>query len=475
VTTIDLRAGLPDGLHPLVEPVDDASPRRRPLWQGLVALDAGVAAAAWAVVLVAGGAPLVLVAVAASCTAVWLAAHGQYGSRPETTFGGTPAHVYESAVFAALGVGAGATVAGADLSPAWWALGAGMASVGNHVGRGAWSTWLRRHRVQGRHLKRAVVFGAGAELTDLVARLEADRSLGFHVAGIVELSGVIAVAESVRSAGADTAVVATGSMDEGEVVALVRELGRAGIRTQLVGGLLRIDARRLRPVALGREATMLIEPVSLDGHQARVKRLFDILAGAAAILLAAPLLLVTAVAVKVGDGGPILFRQERIGRDGRPFTMLKFRSMVVDAEARLADLQSTNQRSGPLFKAANDPRITKVGRILRATSLDELPQLVNVLRGEMSLVGPRPALAPEIAQFPDELLHRHDVPPGITGLWQVEGRDTPDFGAYEESDLYYVENWSPLLDLSILARTVGVVLGRAARHLLPGERAVILD
>jgi lipopolysaccharide/colanic/teichoic acid biosynthesis glycosyltransferase len=147
--------------------------------------------------------------------------------------------------------------------------------------------------------------------------------------------------------------------------------------------------------------------------------------------------------------------------------MYKFRTMVVDAEDRLAELTTTNQRTGPLFKVANDPRVTAVGRILRATSIDELPQLWNVLRGEMSLVGPRPALPIEVEAFGPDLLRRHTVTPGITGLWQVEGRDLADFSAYEESDLFYVENWSISLDVAILARTVVSVCGRvlsAAGH-----------
>jgi lipopolysaccharide/colanic/teichoic acid biosynthesis glycosyltransferase len=161
----------------------------------------------------------------------------------------------------------------------------------------------------------------------------------------------------------------------------------------------------------------------------------------------------------------VFFRQQRVGRDGEPFTILKLRTMVVDAEARLAELVSQNQREGILFKLANDPRITPVGRILRATSLDELPQLINVVRGDMSLVGPRPALPVEVAQFDEELLARQRVRPGITGLWQVEARDSASFQAYQRLDLFYVENWSVSLDLAILLSTVQTVAVRAARAL----------
>ena len=154
------------------------------------------------------------------------------------------------------------------------------------------------------------------------------------------------------------------------------------------------------------------------------------------------MLAVIAILVKREDGGPVLFRQQRVGRGDAEFGMLKFRTMVVDAEARLAAMQADNQRTGPLFKMARDPRITRIGHVLRRTSLDELPQLINVLKGDMSLIGPRPALRREVDEFPADLHDRHHVRPGITGLWQVEARDNPAFDAYHRLDLHYVENWS---------------------------------
>jgi lipopolysaccharide/colanic/teichoic acid biosynthesis glycosyltransferase len=173
-------------------------------------------------------------------------------------------------------------------------------------------------------------------------------------------------------------------------------------------------------------------------------------------------MLMAAIAVKVSDGGPVLFSQTRIGRAGAPFVIHKFRTMVVDAEQRLTEVAHRNEREGgPLFKLDHDPRVTPVGRFLRATSIDELPQLFDVIAGSMSLVGPRPALPSEARQFDARLTGRHDVRPGITGLWQVEGRDQPSFDAYRRCDVYYVENWSLRLDLAILARTVPTVLGRA--------------
>ena len=174
------------------------------------------------------------------------------------------------------------------------------------------------------------------------------------------------------------------------------------------------------------------------------------------------------------DGGPAIFRQTRVGLDGKPFTVLKLRTMVVDAEARLAEVMSQNERIAPLFKMENDPRFTRLGRFMDATSLNELPQLWNVLRGQMSLVGPRPALEHEVANFNDRLLLRHRVKPGITGLWQVESRDAPSFADYERCDVFYVENWSVRLDLMIIFQTL-IEVGRRAVALLGGGKDVPVE
>jgi len=168
--------------------------------------------------------------------------------------------------------------------------------------------------------------------------------------------------------------------------------------------------------------------------------------------------------VKLDTPGPVLFRQERVGRRGRRFTMLKFRSMVVDAEARRPALAAANEADGPLFKVRHDPRVTRVGRILRRLSLDELPQLVNVLRGDMSIVGPRPALPSEVVQWGPELFDRLHVPPGITGLWQVRGRSESRFADYRRWDLYYVDNWSLAHDMAIVLRTIPALLSRRGAY-----------
>jgi len=182
-----------------------------------------------------------------------------------------------------------------------------------------------------------------------------------------------------------------------------------------------------------------------------------VFASAVGLVLISPLLLVVALAVRFTSPGPVLFRQERIGLGGRPFTMLKFRSMVVDAEETKQQLDSDSGDGNVLFKMKDDPRVTRVGKFIRRTSIDELPQLVNVLKGDMSLVGPRPHLPHEVAQYEHHVHRRFLVQPGITGLWQVSGRSDLSWEAAVRLDLYYVENWSILGDLVILARTAKAV------------------
>jgi exopolysaccharide biosynthesis polyprenyl glycosylphosphotransferase len=189
-----------------------------------------------------------------------------------------------------------------------------------------------------------------------------------------------------------------------------------------------------------------------------VKRIMDIVGATIGLILFSPILIAAALAILMTDGRPILFRQERVGLHGRPFTMLKFRTMVRDAEARLDELMAFNERSGAAFKMEDDPRITNVGRFLRRTSIDELPQFWNVLTGSMSLVGPRPPLPREVAEY--DIWHRRrlSMKPGITGLWQIEARHEPDFDRWVEHDLIYIDGWSIWLDVKILLRTVPALL-----------------
>jgi exopolysaccharide biosynthesis polyprenyl glycosylphosphotransferase len=188
-----------------------------------------------------------------------------------------------------------------------------------------------------------------------------------------------------------------------------------------------------------------------------LKRAFDFFVSGIALLILSPLFLVIALFVKLDDRGPALFSQERVGRNGETFRMYKFRSMVVDAEARLAKLQAKSDGNGLLFKMKNDPRVTRIGHILRKYSLDELPQLFNVFLGDMSLVGPRPPLPAEVEGYENHVHRRLYIKPGLTGMWQVNGRSDLSWEESVRLDLYYVENWSLTGDLVIMWRTVKVL------------------
>lgn len=194
------------------------------------------------------------------------------------------------------------------------------------------------------------------------------------------------------------------------------------------------------------------------------KRLFDLVGALAGLVLLSPLFLVVAILVKLDDGGPIFFRQSRVGREGTAFDMLKFRSMVPGAEIQRQDLQHLNESDSVLFKIRQDPRITRVGKHLRRYSVDELPELINVVRGEMSLVGLRPPLPTEVAEYERDVHRRLLVRPGMTGLWQVSGRSSLSWSEAVRLDLYYVDNWSMITDVAIIAKTLKAIVGREGAY-----------
>jgi len=337
-------------------------------------------------------------------------------------------------------------------------------------------SYFRKRRESGRSLRRVVIVGTNAEARDLFRSL-GDPSLGYRVVGFVatdehapaDIAGLPVrkdptnLVEIARALGAHGVVVATTAMELGLSRPLLRELLDDGLHVELTSGLSDVTPERMTIHPLGRHPVVYLEPTRRTGWRAVAKRSFDIAVALVVLIVASPLILAAAIAIKVTSAGPVFFRQERIGRDGDSFWVLKLRTMVVDAEERLAELLEQNESDGPLFKVREDPRITRAGRYLRKLSIDELPQLWNVVRGDMSLVGPRPALPREVAGWTEELFDRLRVRPGITGMWQVSGRSGSGFEEYQRLDLFYVDNWSILIDLGILARTVPTVLsGRGA-------------
>jgi exopolysaccharide biosynthesis polyprenyl glycosylphosphotransferase len=368
-------------------------------------------------------------------------------------------------VFATAAVGGLARLPGARL---WYVLAALFGVVLTTAGRVVLRRVFDRRRRAGRMLRSVVLAGTNAEARELAAMFERDPSLGYQVVGAVsdgvpaegiEHLGTLQQARSaVRRTGATGVVIATTAVDHDTSNRLVRELGDIGVHVELSSSLRDVAHRRLTMRPVSRVPLLHVQPRQHAGWRASAKRAFDVTVALAALVLAAPVLAVAALAVKLDSAGPVLFRQRRVGRNGRSFHVLKLRTMVVGAEDLVDELRDQNEVDGPLFKLRHDPRVTRVGRVLRRLSIDELPQFWNVVRGEMSIVGPRPALPEEARQWNDDLHARLRVRPGITGMWQVNGRSSSTFAEYERLDLYYVDNWSLATDLAIVARTVPAVI-----------------
>jgi exopolysaccharide biosynthesis polyprenyl glycosylphosphotransferase len=332
---------------------------------------------------------------------------------------------------------------------------------------------LHRQRATGRCMLSVVAVGHETAVADLVKELGRDQYHGLMVVGACvahpsecdEVNGVPVygdlddVTAAVRAFGADTvAVLACPEMDGIRLRSLAWELEKTGTDLCVSPALLDVAGPRttVRPTA---GLTLLhVDHPQLSGLRLIVKDLFDRCFAAAALILLFPLMAILAATIWLHDRGPALFTQTRVGKDGRVFRIYKFRTMVVDAEERRAELLSSNDHDGILFKIRKDPRITAVGAHLRRWSVDELPQLLNVLLGDMSLVGPRPALPDEAAKYADYVHRRLVVKPGLTGLWQVNGRADLSWEESVRLDLRYVENWSFALDLQILWKTIMVLL-----------------
>ena len=363
-----------------------------------------------------------------------------------------------------------------------------MAALGT---RAVMRAWFERLRRRGRNMTYMLVVGTGQLAQDFADRVEAHPGVGIRVVGHLSippqhrrasdrarakasppdapvvsrriLGSIDQMAEFFRILTIDEVAVCltpatshflepiiAAAADEGKTVRVPRDPDEA-----ILSGALQEDFDGF-----------LVRSVIHDGQrdlELAVKRLLDIAVASGLVILFSPLMLVAALAIRMRDGSPILFRQVRVGRQGRQFTIYKFRTMVTDAEAQLASLAPRNHVRGPAFKVYDDPRTTSLGRILRRTSVDELPQLLNVIRGDMSLVGPRPALPSEVDAYDVWHRRRLSMRPGITGLWQVECRMNDEFDERAELDLKYIDHWSIWRDLGIILRTVPAVLSLTGR------------
>jgi exopolysaccharide biosynthesis polyprenyl glycosylphosphotransferase len=355
--------------------------------------------------------------------------------------------------------------------------GALVAIVG---GRYGFDVWLSGRRARGDLRAFVVVAGTAIETAAVLRFLELNPEAGFAATATVGerpvptdgstggapwMGRLEHTHEAVRLTGASGVLLAVNGLHSDTVNHLVSTLSSAGLPVYLSSGLAAVSSARLQTLSLAHEPIALVRPSHNSSILKVAKRALDLAVASMLLLLTAPVMVVAAVLIKAHDRGPVFFRQVRIGRRGEPFTLIKLRTMEVDAEARLADLRHRNERHGPLFKVSGDPRITPIGGLLRSAAIDELPQLFNVLAGRMSIVGPRPALPAEAAAFDDELQRRHLVRPGVTGLWQVEANHKASFEEYRRLDLFYVDNWSVAMDLAVIIDTVPVIGRRALRAL----------
>jgi len=342
--------------------------------------------------------------------------------------------------------------------------------------RAATRAWFGRLRERGGNPQYMLVVGSGRMAVDFADRVESRAGLGIRVIGHLAVPG---------ETPGDLARPVLGSIDE--IAQVLHERVVDEVAVCLEPAFLRyLDPITRLAADEGKVVRVPIDPVRLPLPGAReeefeglvvrsltfgqehelglaAKRVADLAGSLAGLIVLSPLLLAIGLAIRLRDGPPILFRQTRAGLHGRPFSICKFRTMVPGAEEHLADVQHLNERAGIVFKVAADPRTTPLGRSLRATSLDELPQLWNVLKGDMSLVGPRPPLVTEVVEYDVWHRRRLSMKPGITGLWQVEARHEPEFDRWVELDLAYIDRWSLLLDLKILLRTIPAVLGRTGK------------
>jgi exopolysaccharide biosynthesis polyprenyl glycosylphosphotransferase len=328
---------------------------------------------------------------------------------------------------------------------------------------------LARLRQAGNGVDRVLIIGAGEVGRTVMRNIIAQPELGYRIVGFLDddpikagtnigpikaLGPVENLPQTIAAHQIDQVIITLPWQYQRKVMRLVAESHDAGVRARVVPDLFQLSLGGVDVEAINGIPLISVKESSLTGLNRAVKRAFDLVLASLMLIVSIPLWGVIALAIKLDSPGPVLFRQARAGRHGRPFMVYKFRSMRQDAEAELEKLRNQNEALGPMFKIRDDPRRTRVGVFIRKTSLDELPQLINILRGEMSLIGPRPALLTEVAQYQDWQRRRLEAQPGLSGLWQVSGRSDLSFDEMAMLDIYYAENWSLGMDLRIFLHTV---------------------
>lgn len=331
---------------------------------------------------------------------------------------------------------------------------------------------LGRLRRRGIGVERVLIVGAGDIGRTVMRNMIAQPELGYQIVGFVDddpdkrvnigrvhaLGSIHDLPAVLHQQPVDQVIITLPWDSHRQIMQIIADCEGTGVRTRIVPDLFQLSLSRVQIDTLNGVPLIGVKAMSIRGWNLALKRLIDIVVSGVLLCLNAPLLFVVALLIKWDSPGPVLFRQKRVGRAGQMFTVFKFRSMRFGAENERYQLAGQNEASGPLFKIRHDPRITRAGRWLRRLSLDELPQLYNVFRGEMSLVGPRPAIPAEVEQYQEWHRRRLDVSPGMTGLWQVSGRSELTFDEMVMLDLFYAENWSLGLDFKILVRTIPTML-----------------
>jgi exopolysaccharide biosynthesis polyprenyl glycosylphosphotransferase len=346
------------------------------------------------------------------------------------------------------------------------------------LARGVVRLVLRYLRRKGIGVKRVVIVGAGEVGRRVMRTVVARPDLGYQIVGYVDdnpnkgegeigrfkgLGSLDGLPAAIEDEAVDEVIITLPWTYHRRILNVLRECARRDVMARLVPDLFQMSLSRVEVSDLGGVPLVEIREIAFSRLALVAKRTVDFTGAALALILGWPLFLLIAVAIKLDSPGPIFFRQRRVGKNGEPFDIYKFRSMRTGADAEKANLSGLNDGEEALFKIRDDPRVTRVGRLLRQTSLDELPQFFNVLRGEMSLVGPRPQIPAEVAQYQPWHRRRLSVPPGITGMWQISGRSDLSFDEMVLLDLYYIEHWTPWLDFTILLRTVPkVLMGKGA-------------
>ena len=424
---------------------------------------------------------IVTVALAVVATLMWPALFAAYGLYERQTRAIAPSSLDEvadlfhallagSLVLLVLGQGARKSLDWAIYSPLEAAMFLAAALALIPLGRACVRTWVLPNILRPR---RALIVGAGFEGRVVQRKLESHPEYSLQVIGFVDsargpnvLGEPADLPRLIDTLEVDWVVMATSAEPTGEMLDLMREVRRPDVHLSIVPSYSELFASNATIEELQGIPVVSLPPMRLSHTIRTFKRAIDLTASGLGLLVLSPLLAVIALAIRFDTPGPIFFRQRRHGRGGKEFKIVKFRTMVADAEAQRLAMAHLNEMegAGPLFKMANDPRITKVGAFLRRTSLDELPQLWNVLRGEMSLVGPRPFVVHESEQITGWAGRRLDTTPGITGLWQVLGRNDIPFDEMVKLDYVYVTNWSLWWDIKILLRTIPVVLARRGAY-----------